>query len=255
MACLQRMMQAAMTQSVVRSRGRCAEKDLRMLFRPLLPPSVLLAEMDPGQADPADIHPEERSQVERAVESRRREYAAGRLLARALLSGIEAGGAPLTNGPDRAPVWPAGIVGSITHCTALCAVAVADAKTVAGIGIDVERAGPLPDNVVARILAPAEREAIARLPLPLRTIADRLVFSAKEAAYKALYPRTKEFLDFSDLHVELDRSGDPAGEFVVTPTRPMGLLPAPVRGRYRVEGVLLATAVVLLSWSHAATEG
>jgi len=211
------------------------------LFRPLLPPAVLVAQMDPRQADPAAIHPDERLQVQCAVEGRRREFAAGRLLARSLLSSLGAGTAPLINGPDRAPVWPPGIVGSIAHCPSLCAVAVGKSPAIFALGIDVEPAIALPDGVANQVLSAVERGAIARLPTALQPVADRLIFSAKEATYKALYPSTRHFLDFADLHVELGAAGD----FIATVTRPVPFARTQIRGRYRIDGLHMATAVVL----------
>lgn len=210
------------------------------LFRPLLPPSVLLAQMAPAQADPTTLHPLEQAQVAAAVSSRRHEYAAGRHLARPLLHALGAAPAPLLNGADRAPLWPPGIIGSITHCTGLCVVAVASAATARGIGIDVEPARPLPQDVVASVLVAGESDHFAALPDDAIGCADRLVFCAKEAAYKALYPSLRKFLDFPDLRVELAADGT----FAVSPTGPLPGVHAPLRGRYRVAGDLLAAAVL-----------
>ncbi|HEV8692908.1 MAG TPA: 4'-phosphopantetheinyl transferase superfamily protein [Lysobacter sp.] len=198
--------------------------------------------MDPLRADPMKLHPQEQAQVADAVDKRRREYAAGRLLAHSLLHELGADSCvPLINGADRAPQWPAGVVGSITHCMGWCAVAAASAAVSRGIGIDIEPAQPLPEGTATLVLTAAEHDGLARLPPALRAHAERLVFSAKEAAYKALYPSTRTFLDFPDLQVELDTDGG----FVATPTRAAAIATGPIRGRYRVTGEYLATAVVL----------
>jgi 4'-phosphopantetheinyl transferase EntD len=71
---------------------------------------------------------------------------------------------------------------------------------------------------------------------------DRLVFCAKEAAYKALFPVTRQLLDFRDVEVEVDPS---RGSFRAT-VRPRGL-PAGVGpvldSRFIVMDDLIATAV------------
>lgn len=221
--------------------NRDANCESPWLFRGMLPASVRIAQMDPLHADPAVLDPFERLQIMRAVDSRRREFAAGRLLAHSLLSALDAPRASLLNGVDRAPVWPLSIVGSITHCSSLCVVAVARASEVSGLGIDVEHAEPLPPDIATRVVSPAERQSIARLPRPLRALADRLIFSAKEASYKALYPSIKHFIDFPELHVELDE----AGRFSATGRGAFALPTTPIRGRYRIEGGFLATAVTL----------
>jgi 4'-phosphopantetheinyl transferase EntD len=217
------------------------------VFRGLLPTVVSLAQMDPREADPAGIDPFERLQITRAVDSRRREFAAGRLLARSLLRARGLADCSLLNGSDRAPVWPPSIVGSITHCATLCVVAIAPASELFGLGIDIEHAQALPAEITARVVSQAERQSIARLPRATRDLAARLVFSAKEATYKALYPSIKRFLDFHELHVELDD----AGHFSVTGTGAISFATGPIRGRYRIEGCYIATAVVLEAASHS----
>lgn len=212
-----------------------------MLFRSLLPAAVALAQMDPRQADANAIHPLERQQIANAVAARQREYAAGRLLTRSLLSTLGGDELPLINGADRAPIWPPRIVGSITHCRTLCVVAIARAADILALGIDVEPAEPLPGDIAERVLSSSERQCIARLPRQLRLLADRLVFSAKEATYKALYPGTKRFLDFPDLHVELDA----AGGYAVSGAGLTTFAHRPLPGRYRIEGEHLATALVV----------
>jgi len=212
-----------------------------MLFRSLLPATVALAQMDPRQADAEAIHPLERQQIANAVATRQREYAAGRLLARSLMSAWGGDELPLLNGADRAPNWPPRIVGSITHCPSLCVVAIARAADILALGIDVEPAAPLPEDIAARVLSSSERRCIAQLPRPLRVLAGRLVFSAKEATYKALYPGTKRFLDFPDLHVELDA----AGTFTVAGANLASFVHGKIQGRYRIAGEYLATALVV----------
>jgi hypothetical protein len=74
--------------------------------------------MDPRLANPEGLPREERSIVAAAVDSRRREFAAGRILARRLLQSLGFDG-PLKRNSDGTPVWPAGIFRSITHCATL----------------------------------------------------------------------------------------------------------------------------------------
>ena len=214
--------------------------DMGRLFRSLLPAEVLVAEMDPAGADSTLLYPEEQAQIANAVPARRCEYAAGRLLVRSLLPRLDAPVGPLLSDCDRVPTWPSGIVGSITHCRGWCAVALVRASLADGIGIDIEPAQPLPEDLAPRILTALERERIAALPSPLRMHAERLVFCAKEAAYKAFFPRTRRFLDFPELQVDLDVNGN----FVVTPARPTMQFPELI-GRYGVSDGYLATAVVV----------
>jgi len=215
-----------------------------MLLRHLLPACILYEEMNPCIADGSLLHAEEAAQIQSSVEKRRREYAAGRLLARALLDETGIRDFPLLNGNDRTPRWPDGIVGSITHCNTLCAVAIGKDTEVAAIGIDVEPAAPLPREAEMLAILPEEYRSIKNLPEPIQALATRLIFSAKEATYKAIYPRTQIFLEFPEIRIELQE----AGRFIATVLNPeaASIFQAEIQGRYHIDSRHLGTSVVLV---------
>lgn len=181
------------------------------LFRALLPDTVLLAEMPPRQADPADLRPEERAVIARAVPHRQREFAAGRVLAHSLLARAGVPLAALLPDADRVPCWPTGVVGSITHCETLCAVAIAPAAYSAGIGLDVETARPMAPELLAHVLSACERERLDAWPPSLRALAGMVAFSAKEAVYKAIYPARRRFLEFHEVRIDWTWHDEAAG--------------------------------------------
>jgi 4'-phosphopantetheinyl transferase EntD len=150
---------------------------------------------------PPPLLPEEEPCIRRAVEKRRREFAAGRACARQALEACGIRNYPLLIGPDRAPVWPRGIVGSITHCEGFVGAAVARKGVIRGIGVDAERAEPLERELVRLVCTPREREWIDVVPPPLYTNWPKLLFSAKEAAYKCLAPLCERPLGFHDLEI------------------------------------------------------
>ena len=137
----------------------------RLLFGDALPAFVRVATSDPRHADLSGLLGREREVVARAVAKRQREFAAGRVLARGLFLEL---GVPadfeLLNRADRSPAWPRGVVGSITHCDTLVAVAVARAADAAGIGIDVEPAEALPEGVDRSVMSPAEHARLGDGP-------------------------------------------------------------------------------------------
>jgi enterobactin synthetase component D / holo-[acyl-carrier protein] synthase len=151
----------------------------------------------------ADLLPEERALVARAVEKRQREFATGRVLARRLLASLGRPGVPLGQAQDRAPLWPVNVVGSISHTRDLCAVAVAERSDARSIGVDVEQRHPLKPELHAMVLRPAETRWITELPEADRGEHAMLFFSAKECTYKCQYPLTRLFLDFSDVELEI----------------------------------------------------
>lgn len=154
----------------------------------------------------------EESLVARAVDKRKWEFRAGRHCARRALAELGMSEAAILNGPDRAPVWPAGVVGSITHTgagnRAFAAAVVARANEVRALGVDAELAKPLGEDLLPRVLVPAEQAFVAALADRERGLVAMLHFSAKEAFYKCQYPLTQRFLGFHEVEVtfELERN-------------------------------------------------
>src|SRR5918992_849287 len=84
----------------------------------------------------------------------------------------------------RAPRWPAGVVGSMTHCVGYRAAAVARSDELCGIGIDAEPHAALPGAVLDLVLRDEERERLRALADSSPDLHwDRVVFCAKEAVY------------------------------------------------------------------------
>lgn len=177
------------------------DHDIPSLFRMLLPPSVRLAEMPPERADPAALSAEEQQQIARAVPKRRMEFAAGRQLARRLLGDMGLDIDALVSDADRVPRWPAPVVGSITHCRSLCAVAVVPRALSLGIGLDVEPAEPMKPELLPHILCESESARLRDWPARWRELGGILTFSAKESLYKSIYPVHRVFLDFQDVEL------------------------------------------------------
>ena len=99
----------------------------------------------------------------------------------------------------RAPQWPDGTVGSLTHTTTFAAAALARSLHVGAIGIDVEPDLVLPGEVWEDIRVDGEEHCVMRLAEHDAVIAgDRLLFSAKEAIFKAWFPLTGRWLGFDD---------------------------------------------------------
>ena len=151
-----------------------------------------------------DLLPEERLLVERAVAKRRREFAAGRRCARGLLAQLGHPGLPLLRNDDRTPRWPEELVGSISHCAALCVVAVAHRSALAALGVDVEPDAALERPLWRKICTPAEIERVLETaPAAERGRIVRLVFSAKEATYKSVHPLVGLGFGFQDIEIAI----------------------------------------------------
>jgi 4'-phosphopantetheinyl transferase EntD len=142
--------------------------------------------------------------VASAAPARRLEFANGRRLAHRALAELGRDEGPVLRGPGREPLWPRGTVGSITHCEGYAAAVACSASDLASIGIDAERAGAVDSDVEELICAPEELRWCRRAqgPVDRRT----LVFSAKESAYKALYPLVGRPIGFHEVVVRIDLS-------------------------------------------------
>lgn len=174
-------------------------------------PAVVAVTETRGDDSPARLMPAEEVLVDHAVEKRRREFATGRACARSALDRLGRPAEPILAGEHGEPLWPAGIVGSITHCDGYRGAAVARSTDLASIGVDAEPHAPLPRGVIDRIARPEERDRLAPLAGVMPEVHwDRLLFSAKEAAYKAWFPLTGRRLGLGDLQIWLDPS---AGAF------------------------------------------
>ncbi len=166
-------------------------------LRAMLPPGA-----GAGWADPRGDYPLLPGEVlPGARPARLAEFAAGRHAARVALRGIGLRAVPIVHGADRAPVWPEGVVGSITHTADACLAVTLRAGPVRGIGIDLEPAMPLDRDLWDTILVPRERAALIRLDEPQRGLAATCIFCAKEAAYKAHYPATRALVGFEVMEV------------------------------------------------------
>jgi 4'-phosphopantetheinyl transferase EntD len=170
----------------------------------ILPSEVRCAETD-GDCAEATLHPSEEALVAAAVPSRRREFATGRQCARRALFLLGLPPGAIGRGPHGDPLWPDGVVGSITHCDGYRAAAVASANEVKAIGIDAEPSLALPAGLLTSIAVPSEVDQVQVLTEARGgTPWDRLLFSAKEAAYKAWYALHQETCGFREVVVNLN---------------------------------------------------
>ena len=212
-------------------------------MKPLFPESVVYVEADDSLAR-EPLHPAEAAQAARMGAARRAEFALGRACARRALSKLGIEGEPLLRGEQRDPVWPPGVIGSLTHTDGFCAAAVARRGELLALGLDAESA-PISPRAARRVLDPEERARIEALgAAPTRDFAT-LAFSAKESVFKALYPLCGRRLVFRDAAIDID----PAAESFRVRLRAggEGALPsgARIEGRYALTPTCVITSIVV----------
>ncbi len=220
---------------------------LSSLARMLAPWPVIIEEarLPP---DPPPMPPEEAVQVADSVTRRRVEFATGRLCARRALARLGIDAFILRNDARRAPQWPPGIVGSLTHTGDVpggyCAVAVARADTTLTIGLDAEKADGLPVHLWRFVLTTAERAWLGAQDAERRGLLAKVIFSAKESFYKAQFPLTGQMVGFHDVEVDLDI---PRGAFAMRVAGAPALGPGVGcwTGRFCLDEELVRTAVVV----------
>ena len=86
-----------------------------------------------------------------------------RACAREALARLGVPAQPIPTGSRGEPLWPDGIVGSITHCDGYRACAVAAAADWLTIGVDAELDESLPDGLIGDIALPEERRWLEQL--------------------------------------------------------------------------------------------
>ena len=147
---------------------------------------------EPGQAAPGIVLPD---RIARAAPRRRAEWLAGRRCASEALRLLTGQGACLGMASDRSPLWPDGIVGSISHSgdVAIAIAARAGSCRGIGIGIDIERLmdGQGASEVASEALTLLERRRLGNDPFSVT-----LAFSAKESLFKALHPLLRRPMSF-----------------------------------------------------------
>jgi 4'-phosphopantetheinyl transferase EntD len=191
---------------------------ISLILAELFPPQARVAELR-GPGDPALLYPEETAHFKHAAVSRMQEFAAGRLCARRVLADFGVVNFPLKSQADRQPLWPANLVGSITHTAGFCAAVAAQKHHIAALGIDSEESGRVKQELWKSICTPDEISWLKSLPQSQQQIAATLIFAAKESFYKCQYPLTGERLKFHDARVAIPDWKDARGIVSVIATR------------------------------------
>lgn len=201
------------------------------------------------------LYPVEVEQIGAAVESRRVEFAAARACARQAMDRLGLAPGPIIRGGRGMPVWPEGVVGTLTHTEGLRGAALARSSAVRSLGLDVESHGPLPDGVLDAISLPEEVAWVRAARADVKSVHwDRVLFTAKEATYKAWFPLTRRWLGFADAHITVVTTrvdGDTAtgslrSQILIDPrTVDGGPDLVELHGRWAVRDGYVASAIVL----------
>lgn len=150
------------------------------------------------QGDEAHLLPDEARSLPARQPAMRRASGAARWIAHGLLAELGIDDFAVLRTSSGAPAWPDGMTGSLAHDDEMAVAAMAPLSRIGSLGIDVEPAIPLPPDILALVATAADKMDAAD-----RHLAGRILFSAKEAVYKSVFPLDREVLGYEDITVDL----------------------------------------------------
>ncbi|MES2474012.1 MAG: 4'-phosphopantetheinyl transferase superfamily protein [Pseudomonadota bacterium] len=200
----------------------------------LLAPDMAGSEIaDAGQL--ITIDPGEAVLVAQGGEKHRRDFTLGRFCAHAALAQLGGDCPAIGRRPNGAPDWPASFCGSITHTSGYAAAVAARRSAFVSLGLDAERVGGVTAKLWPRLFDAEECAMLSGLAPQQQPCVATILFSAKEASFKAWSPLGANALSFRDIHIERD------GEDGFDAISSAGFL----KGRFTVRGDLVLTAALV----------
>ncbi|PRQ12622.1 4'-phosphopantetheinyl transferase [Corynebacterium sp. 13CS0277] len=218
-----------------------------MLDASLFPPSARFHCVTRPPGAPVDLthfhglHPLEQALVAHAVDVRKAEFGDARWCAHQALKELgRDSGAPILRGERGMPLWPSSVSGSLTHTEGFRAAVAAPRLLVRSMGLDAEPDDALPPGVISSIARDSELPQLDEFADAGIQHADKLLFCAKEATYKAWFPLTHRWLGFEQAEVDLRLDGTFISYLLVRPT------PVPfITGRWTIhDRYIIATTAV-----------
>ena len=174
------------------------------VLQSLFSPSTVVREIRSANLDESFLWPEEEKYLRNVSQKRRWDFVTGRKCAHLALAALGIEPIQVLSGDAKEPIWPQDIVGSITHSKDYAAAAVARKTEMLSLGLDAETDEPLPERVLARIGNEDEINWVRGGKSNDFRNPGKILFSAKEATFKAWYPMTHEWLGFREAHITFE---------------------------------------------------
>jgi len=186
---------------------------------------------------------EEANRIKDLGDARRSDFLAGRRAAHQALAQIGILNAAVASGPTNEPIWPGGIVGSISHTHGMAVAAVAPTNVLAAVGIDIERTGAVTSDVWPEVLQASELAVVTSHQGATKDQLATAIFCLKEAFYKYQYPHARQWLEFKDVEILIGGNTNPCRIRPRQRITVAGLERAEFSGHYRI-GELITVAAV-----------
>ena len=175
-----------------------------------------------------------------ANQSRFEEFSRARTCAHKALTLLGEKPVSILRGKRREPIWPKNLVGSITHCDEYCCAVVAKKNIGFHLGIDAEITTSFAPRVTNNITTDFEKKELAKLNTSIDF--GVVLFSAKEAIFKAWYPLTQRWLNFRDAEIAFDLSNE---EFEAKILLRDSGFKGDIKGRFLVKGTRVYTLAII----------
>jgi len=189
------------------------------------------------------LHAAELALVDTAIDKRVREFSTGRYCARLALQKLGVEPQALLIGKQREPLWPKGVVGSISHCRDLAGAVVAEKSNTTSLGFDVENRKQLDPRIARHVCTPDEKIWLGTQHTDRQNLALLLIFSLKEAMFKCVYQARGIALRFQQCNA-LPRIEDNSASITVDVPE-LGLDSEKLRVRYALSNTHVYSGV---SW-------
>ncbi|MCE6078175.1 4'-phosphopantetheinyl transferase superfamily protein [Agrobacterium vitis] len=139
--------------------------------------------------------------IEKAVIKRKSEFLAGRYCAHRALEAFDIAPHLIGIGEGRSPLWPDGVVGSISHCHGYAIAAAARKDSLLSVGLDVEDiVAPETQRKLSKSIMNDDELFLLQQDAPPEMVFT-LIFSVKESFFKAAYPFVKAYFGFEAMSV------------------------------------------------------
>lgn len=214
-----------------------------MRFDFQVPRFAALVEVGPEDGTPPKLDPAEEALIHpRSTATRAGDFRRGRCAAHEALRRIGRDDGPILRGSHREPLWPAGVVGAVTHAAGRAIAVVATEQDAGGVGVDIEVRSRVFPELARQVAHGNERTRLEALPARAREAAVLELFAAKEAIYKALFPRVQRYFGFDAVQLAPGPDATLLGSVVspvVAPHAPQAPLQVQVRWSGEAVGTLL----------------
>jgi len=179
------------------------ENNVLKVVSPFSNPSVAFNLVSVKDIEGFQLHPLEQEALGDAVSlKRRQDFTLGRAAARKSLAQIGFPVvSPVLRGEQREPLWPVGVIGSISHSGPYGIAVAAWQQDVPALGVDIQKIEErYTDELIARFADPDEFDWVLSDPAK-RTERAVELFSAKESIFKALYVLRRVWFAFDVAHI------------------------------------------------------